>query len=148
MEQNRKIWTKNQVKDELNTRNTPLVDLIYDLPLYSDLLVWQESNVERTRKWTGPFKLLGIKSETCLIYLPSGFTKFRSIIVKPYLVDDNNTQNYFSPIAKILPLAQDLLPDTSLLPVTKTSSTPITRLFWVWQPPIKYQNMANVSTFL
>ena len=148
MNEVRKIRAENQVADALNTRNGPLVDLVHDLPLDSDVLVWREGNAGRTGKWTGPFKLLGIKGETCLIHLPSGPTEFRSTVVKPYLVDDDNTQNHSPPTAEILPLAQDLLPDTPPLPATETPSTPTTRPFRVRQPPIRYQNMADVSTFL
>ena len=50
--------------DILNTKNRPLIDLIHDLLLNSDVLVWQESNAGQTEKWIGLFKLLGIKSET------------------------------------------------------------------------------------
>ena len=105
IEQVRKIRAENQVIDALNTWNRPLVDLIHDLPLNSDILIWRKDNAERIGKWTGLFKLLGIKDETYLIYLLSGPTQFRSTIVKPYLVDDNNTQNHSLPIAEILPLA-------------------------------------------
>ena len=44
MNEVRKIRAENQVADALITRNKPLVDLVYDLPLNFDILVWQEDN--------------------------------------------------------------------------------------------------------
>lgn len=48
MKQGRKIQAENQVIDALNTRNGPLVNLIHDLSLNSDVLVWREANAGRT----------------------------------------------------------------------------------------------------
>ena len=59
MNEVRKIRAENQVADVLNTRNEPLVDLVYDLLLNSDIQVWLKGNVRRSGKWTSPFKLLG-----------------------------------------------------------------------------------------
>ncbi len=115
----RKIRAKNQVADALNTRNKPLMDLVHDLPLNSDVLVWREGNVGQSGKWTGPFKLLGIKGETCKIYLPSGPTEFRSTVVKPYFVDDDNTENNSPPTVEILPTTQSIVPNISPLPVAE-----------------------------
>ena len=115
--------------DALNTRNGRIVNLIYDFFLNSDVLVWRESNAGRIGKWIGPFKRLGIENKICKIYLPSSFNEFQSTIVKPYLVNNDKTENHFSPIVDFLPLAQDLLPNTALLHATKILSTPIIRPF-------------------
>lgn len=80
--------------------------------------------------------------------MPSNFTEFKSIVIKSYQINDDNTQNHSLSTAEILLFTQNLLSDTLLLPATKTPSTPITRLFQVQQPPIKYQNMANIFIFL
>lgn len=50
MEQVGKIQAKSQVIDALNTRNWPFVDLIYNLPLNSDILVWPKNNAGRIGK--------------------------------------------------------------------------------------------------
>lgn len=50
IKQVRKIRAENQLIDALNTRNGPLVDLVNDLLLNSNILVWQEDNVGRTGK--------------------------------------------------------------------------------------------------
>lgn len=93
MKKIRKIRDKNQVIDALKTRNRSFIT--YDFPLNFNILVWQESYIRRIGKQTGSFKLLGIESETCKIHLPSDLTKFQSTIVKPYFVDDDNTENHF-----------------------------------------------------
>ena len=85
MEEIARIRAKKQVDDALNQRNGPSVTTIHDLPLNSDVLVWREGNTGRSGKWTGPFKMLGIDSETCKVQLPSGPTDFRTTTVKPYL---------------------------------------------------------------
>lgn len=112
----------------LNIKNRPFVNLDHDLSLNFDILIWQEINAERTGKLTGLFKLLGIESETCKIYLLTCLTKFQSTIVKLYFIDDNNTENHFSFISDFLPLNQDLLSNIVPLHITKILSTPITRL--------------------
>lgn len=50
IKQVRKIRAKNQVIDVLNTKNGPLVDLVNDLSLNSDILVWQKGNAGWTSK--------------------------------------------------------------------------------------------------
>lgn len=91
MNEVQKIRAENQLADTLNTRNRPLVDLIHDLLLYSDILVWQKGNTEQTDNWTGLFKLLSSEDETCQINLPSGSTEFRSTAVKLYIVYNDDT---------------------------------------------------------
>lgn len=148
MKQIRKIRAKNQMIDALNTRNELFVDLIHDPLLNFDILVWRKDNIGQTSKWTGSFKLLSIKNETYKIDLLSSLTEFWSIVIKSYLVDDDNIKTHFSSIINFLPLAQDLLPDNISLPITKTLFMPITRLFQVPRPPMWYQNIADVFTFL
>lgn len=76
IEQARKIRAKNHVIDVLNKKNRPLVNFIHDLPLNSNVLVWQEDNIRQTSKWTGLFKLLSIEGEIYKIYLASSSTDF------------------------------------------------------------------------
>ena len=120
MKQARKIRAKNQLIDALKIRNRPLVDFIHDFSLHFDVLVWQKGNVGQTSKWTDLFKLLSIKGKTFKIHLPSGPTEFQSIVVKPYFVNDDNTENHSSATAEFLPLAQNLLSDTTPLFATET----------------------------
>ena len=50
IEQVRKIRAENQVIDTRNTKNGPIVDYVHNLPLNSDILVWQEGNASQTSK--------------------------------------------------------------------------------------------------
>lgn len=79
----------------------------------------------------GPFKLLDIKDEICKFHLLSGLTKFKSTVIKSYLIDNENTENSSLTPAKISLLAQNLLSDTSPLPLTKTSPMPPSRPFQI-----------------
>jgi hypothetical protein len=83
-----KIRATRQVNDALNQRNGPSVMPIHDVPLNSPVLVWREGNAGHGGKWTGPFPLLGIDRETCHVQLPSGPTDFRSTVVKPYHINE------------------------------------------------------------
>lgn len=49
IEQVRKIWAKNRVIDTFNIKNRPNINLVYDLLLNFDVVVWQEGNA----RWTG-----------------------------------------------------------------------------------------------
>lgn len=69
----------------LNTRNGPNSTDIHALPLNSDVLVWREGNTGQSGKWEGPFKLISMDGESCILALPHGNTAFRSTSVKPYL---------------------------------------------------------------
>jgi hypothetical protein len=83
-----KIRATRQVNDALNQRNGPSVMPIHDVPLNSPVLVWREGNAGHGGKWTGPFPLLGIDRKTCHVQLPSGPTDFRSTVVKPYHINE------------------------------------------------------------
>jgi hypothetical protein len=45
-----KIRAKRQVNNALNQRNSPSVEAIHNLPLNSDILVWQEGNTSHSGK--------------------------------------------------------------------------------------------------
>ena len=63
---------------------------IKDLPLNSSVLVWRETPGNKTGKWTGPYPLVGINGENCIIELSSGPTNFRSTIVKPFFTESES----------------------------------------------------------
>jgi hypothetical protein len=81
----RKVRAERQVADALAQRNGPRTSHIHDLPLNSPVLVWREGNTGQPGHWDGPFPLLSIEGETCIVELSSGATSFRSTVVKPYL---------------------------------------------------------------
>jgi polyhydroxyalkanoate synthesis regulator phasin len=75
----RKLNAQRQVKDALEARNGPTTSEVLNLPLQSDVRVWREK-----KKWQGPFKLLAIEGEECIVQTASGPTRFRSTVVKPF----------------------------------------------------------------
>jgi hypothetical protein len=80
----RKVRAERQVADALAQRNGPRTSHIHDLPINSPVLVWREGNTGQPGHWDGPFPLLSIEGETCIVELGSGATSFRSTVVKPY----------------------------------------------------------------
>jgi hypothetical protein len=83
-----KLRAKRQVDDALNTRNGPSTTDIHELTLNSDVLVWREGNTGQPGSWEGPYKLVTIDGESCVLALPRGNTTFRSTSVKPFNVPD------------------------------------------------------------
>ena len=78
----RQMQAKRQMNDALAMRNGPDISAIHALPLQSDVRVFREGH-----GWTGPFKLLSIDGEKCILDMPSGPTAFRSVVVRPFLTD-------------------------------------------------------------
>jgi hypothetical protein len=61
---------------------------IHELILNSDILVWHEGNTGQPGNWEGPYKLMAINGESCILALPRGNTTFRSTSVKPFNMPD------------------------------------------------------------
>ena len=82
-----KVRAGRQVAHTLNQKNGPgpMISVVHDLPLDSDVVIWREGNAGHRGKWTGPYKLLAVENETCKIQFPNGRTNFRITTVKPYL---------------------------------------------------------------
>jgi hypothetical protein len=77
-----KRHAERRVKDALATRNSPNTKNTLDLPLQLNVRVGREKE-----GWTGPYKLIATEEETCTIDMPRGPAKFRSTVVKPYLIE-------------------------------------------------------------
>jgi hypothetical protein len=75
----RRFYVERQVIDTLAIRNSPNTITTLELPIQSDVRVWRE-----TDRWNRPFKLLATESETCLIAILYGPTRFRTTVVKLY----------------------------------------------------------------
>jgi hypothetical protein len=86
-----KLRAKRLVADALGTRNGPSTTEIHDLTINSDVLVWREGNTGQPGSWEGPYKLVAINGEDCVLSLPRGNTTFRSTSVKPLYVPDEST---------------------------------------------------------
>jgi len=65
-------------------RNELYMKPTLDLPIQSNVWVWREKG-----GWIGPYKLLTTNGETCTVEMPSGLTNFRSTVVKPYYIKED-----------------------------------------------------------
>ena len=74
-----KLQAKQAVNNTLHHCNGPNMTLVYNLPLNSEVLIWQKSGNQ-----TKPYRLLAIEDKTYYIQLPSRPTSFKSIFIKPY----------------------------------------------------------------
>ena len=101
----RKLRAIRKINDAMNTRNGPRIDAIHDLPLNSPVLVWREGKasqedengklikVGRAGHWSGPYTLISMDGESCVVQLPRGPTSFRSTSVKPFYSDSNDDED-------------------------------------------------------
>ncbi|KHJ31249.1 hypothetical protein EV44_g3264 [Erysiphe necator] len=88
MHQVRQHHASRKVEDALRIRNGPQVTHLYGLPINSPVLVWREN-----RGWTGPYSLLNITGQECVVDLPKEPTTFRVTVVKPYYIKEQNKDN-------------------------------------------------------
>jgi hypothetical protein len=130
-----KLRAERQVADALNTRNGPSTSEIHALPLNSEVLVWREGNGGQTGSWKGPFKLLSMDGEDCVIEQPSGQSTFRSTMVKPYLTPtatiegiDLSIEDESPPtVTTVVPTVPALPAPISTIPVDSVPAQPIKR---------------------
>ena len=85
IEEVRKLTAKRQVADALATRNGPNTTITRELPLLSEVRVWREKD----KLWTGPHSLVGMDGETCTIQVKGRLVKFRTTVVRPYYIAQN-----------------------------------------------------------
>lgn len=84
----RQLYSKRQVQEALRARNGPKTHQTLQLPLNSEVRVWREKG-----GWTGPYKLISVDNQDCIVEMPSGNTKFRATVVKPYHRDPIEQRN-------------------------------------------------------
>ena len=89
MAEMQKLQAKRQVNDALSTRNGPSIYDVNNLTINSDVLVWREGNIGQPGSWKGPYKLIAVNGESCILALPHGNTTFRATSVKPYLIPND-----------------------------------------------------------
>ncbi|EED13481.1 hypothetical protein TSTA_097370 [Talaromyces stipitatus ATCC 10500] len=60
--------------------------------VYSYVRVWREGNTSYTGEWKGPYKLLSVESEMCIIQFPDEPKQFHITVVRLYYKapDENN----------------------------------------------------------
>jgi hypothetical protein len=90
IEEIKSLQASHEVVRALNTRNRPSTTDIHELPLNSEVLVWREGNTGQLGQWEGPYKLVSMEDESCVLALPHGNTSFRSTSVKPFLQGDKS----------------------------------------------------------
>jgi hypothetical protein len=62
-----KLRAKRQVENALNTRNGPSTNDIHELTLNADVLVWREGNTGQLGGLQGPYKLVAMEGESCVL---------------------------------------------------------------------------------
>ena len=84
-----KLRAERQVAEALKMRNGPSTEAIHSLPPNSEVLVWREGNTGQSGHWDGPFNMISMEGEECIVDIKGGGTpiRFRSTIVKPYHQD-------------------------------------------------------------
>jgi hypothetical protein len=83
MKELQRFHAEHQVKDALTARNGPNTAETLNIPLQSDVRVWRER-----KGWKGPYKLIATDGETCTVEMPYGPTNFRTIVVKPFHIEE------------------------------------------------------------
>ncbi|KAI1004025.1 hypothetical protein K3495_g4184 [Podosphaera aphanis] len=105
MKELEEIRAERKFIDALKARNGPSSLAIHRLTLNSPVLVWRGGNTGQSGEWKGPYNLLAVSGETCTISLPHGPTKFRTTVVKPFLVNSNqDSEKDQSKLNKISPV--------------------------------------------
>ncbi|EED23143.1 hypothetical protein TSTA_065960 [Talaromyces stipitatus ATCC 10500] len=114
-----------EVQDALNTCNGPASTAVHLLPINSDVRVWREGNTGYAGEWKGPYKLLSVEGETCIIQFSDGPKQFCITVVRLYYKaldendqDTNSEHTNKEPEAPLginstPPTPQDDEPDTS-----------------------------------
>lgn len=98
-------------------RNSP--DIIQTLHLAVNNLVLVQC---KKKLQTGPYYLLSLKGDTCIIKLLSGPTNFHSIVIKPYCQDCYTVINKnLNSSTKYSNYNNDYQPDLQLQPQLKRS---------------------------
>lgn len=92
MKEVQQLCSRRLVAEASNHRNGPSVGSLLNLPLGSKVLVFRDGQANRSGKWIGLFKLIGIENETFTVRLPSGPTKVRCIVVKEFTNEDTMSQ--------------------------------------------------------
>ena len=80
---------------------------IYDLLINFKVLIWREGNTKKTSSWKGLFKLFKVLGKTYILQLLYSPTKFRTIAVKLFYLDDLISLNKLNLLLNLLTILQD-----------------------------------------
>ena len=81
--------------------------IIYDLPINSKVLIQREGNIKKTGSWKGLFKLLKVLGKTYILQLLYSPTKFRTIAIKLFYLDDLTSLNKLNLLLNLPTIPQD-----------------------------------------
>ena len=98
MKELRRLNARRKLQGAKSMRNGPNTTPVLNLPLQSDVLVYREND-----GWTGPFKLIAMDGETCVIDMPYGQSRFRSTVVKPYYAEASQDAQPAQPPQELQP---------------------------------------------
>lgn len=82
------LRAKRKFLDALHQRNGP-VNQTRDLPLGSKVLVWRI----HSKAWMGPYELISVSDEECVVQVNNKAVLFRSTVVRPYYEDPDDSQD-------------------------------------------------------
>ena len=85
----KKMMAKKQIRNALNSKNGSIVNHLHDLPINSEILVWRKNNADKSRNWTDPFKILGMKKKTCKIAMFYEIIDFRNTVIKLFFRNES-----------------------------------------------------------
>ncbi|CZS95546.1 related to TY1B TY1B protein [Rhynchosporium graminicola] len=137
IEEIRKLRSRRQVNDALNTRNGPSSTVVRDLPLNSLVLVWREKGF-----WDGPWPLISTDGENCVVEIDSGPTTFRSTSIKPWYEEDIDSDEPESIIPEII-----LVPSLSTTKSNRPILVPKKQPHRDRRKPIRFRD-DNVEVYL
>ena len=81
--------------------------VIYNLPINSKVLVWREGNARKIGSQKGPFKLLKVLGEIYILQLLYSPTKFRTMAVKLFYLDNLTSLNKLNLLLNLPTIPQD-----------------------------------------
>ncbi|EAQ83592.1 hypothetical protein CHGG_09996 [Chaetomium globosum CBS 148.51] len=120
----RRLHAERKVQEARTTRNGPDTLRTTTLPLQSRVRVWRE----KSRRWEGPFTLIGVHDEDCIVETSRGAQKFRSTVVKPYYEDpaqQDDPANQKDTAEKPAPEVPDSQPRSTTPPGNAIEEEPI-----------------------
>ena len=88
-----RLKSYRQVQDALHITNGPKTDDIKECPLGGQVLVYREGKGAGKASWQGPFQMIGIDGEACLVNLGNTASWFRTTHVRSYVLESANTQS-------------------------------------------------------
>ena len=71
------------------------------------MLIWREGNAKKTNSWKELFKLFKVLGETYILQLLHSPTKFRTMAMKPFYLDNLTSLNKLNLLLNLPTIPQD-----------------------------------------